>query len=426
MRTMNVFLPFVILFAVAEAAGVAESSRKIATETLDPQPIEIRLDQLPPPFHTESVRKGPRVLPPSPDYRLKVPDGFEVSVFAQDLDGPRWLALTPDGDVLVTETRMNRIRLLRDTTGDGFADHSHPFATDKQGVNMPFGMAFANGWFYLGNSGAVLRYPFQAGQEAVTGTGEVLLDLPGGGYNQHWTRNLAISPDSSQLFVSVGSETNVDVEPLPRASIQVISLETGEARTFSHGLRNPVGMDFHPESDELYTVVNERDHLGDDLVPDFFTRVRAGDFFGWPFTYLRPDLLDPRRTEGGRSESPELAARTRTPDLLFQAHSSPLGLQFARGENFSDRYRSGAFVAFRGSWNRNEGTGFKIVFIPFGPDHRPLGYYEDFLTGFLLNARALTVWGRPVGLLFLPDGSLLFTDESNNRVYRVAFGSAGS
>jgi glucose/arabinose dehydrogenase len=209
-----------------------------------------------------------------------VPAGFTVNVFAENLDRPRWLALTPSGDVLVTETRENRIRLLRDTNGDGVSDINKTFASSENGLNIPFGMAFADNSFFLGNTDAVLRFPYTKGQQQITGTGKKIADLPGGGYNQHWTRNVVAAPDGDKLYVSVGSQSNVEEEPLPRASVQVMNLDGSNQQTFASGLRNPIGLDFHPKTRELYAAVNERDKIGDDLVPDYFTRLRQGDFYG--------------------------------------------------------------------------------------------------------------------------------------------------
>ncbi len=321
----------------------------------------------------------------------------------------------------MTETRQNRIRLLSDTNGDGVADVNQIFAGSKDGVNIPLGMAFAGDSFFLGNTNAVLRFPYTKGQQQLTGTGTKIADLPGGGYNQHWTRNVVASPDGQKLYVSVGSESNADEEPLPRASVQVMNLDGSNQQTFAYGLRNPVGLDFHPTTNELYVAVNERDGLGDDLVPDYLTRIQQGEFYGWPYAYLTPKNLDPRQKQNATSKRPDLVAQTETPDVLFQAHSAALGLQFYDGNTFPEKYRQGAFVAFRGSWNRDRGTGYKIVFVPFDPSGRPQGYYEDFLTGFLLNPTVPTTWGRPVGLLVLPDGSLLFTEEANNRIYRIQY-----
>ncbi|MCF3625349.1 sorbosone dehydrogenase family protein [Planktothrix agardhii 1801] len=403
------------------------SSISVATETqnniiikpLSPQPIRINLEDLPPPFHSESASKSPQVIPIPNNPVLNVPPGFKVNIFAENLDNPRWLALTPDGDVLVTETKQNRIRLLKDTNKDGVADQITTFADSKNGLNIPFGMAFSPGYFFLGNTDEVRRYSYN-NQQQLTGTGEKIAELPGGGYNQHWTRNVVVSPDNQKLYVSIGSKTNVSQENPPRASIQVMNLDGSNQQTFAYGLRNPVGLDFHPETKELYTTVNERDGLGDDLVPDYFTRIRSGEFYGWPYSYFTPNNLDPRHVQNGQSVRRDLVKKTLKPDVLFQAHSAALGLQFYDGNTFPEPYKKGAFVAFRGSWNRNSGTGYKLVFIPFNQG-RPQGYYEEFLTGFLVNPAIPETWGRPVGLLVLPDGSLIFTEESNGWIYRVQY-----
>jgi glucose/arabinose dehydrogenase len=409
---------------LAQASNQPAPDKLIRTEPLNPIPIRITLDDLPAPFASNSVSNQPEIAPIPDNPVLQVPAGFEVNVFADNLIRPRWLALTPAGDVLVTERGETRIRLLRDTNGDGVADSVTTFGDRQNGLNQPFGMAFAKGYFFLGNTDAVLRFPYNSQQTQLQGRGEKIADLtagagdlPGGG---HWTRNVVVSPDQ-KLYVAIGSYSNVDVEPLPRASVQVMNLDGSDLQTFASGLRNPVGLDFHPVTGELYTTVNERDGLGDDLPPDYLTRLRQGEFYGWPYTYLSPDRLDPRRVQNGSSERPDLAAQTRTPDVLFQAHSAALGLAFYEGQTFPERYRNGAFIAFRGSWNRNEGTGYKLVFVPFNAEGRPAGYYEDFLTGFVLDSSRPSVWGRPVGLLALSDGSLLFTDEGNDRIYRIQY-----
>ncbi len=406
----------------AQASPTAPAPESIIpTEPLSAEPIRIALEDLPAPFATQSASQSPTVIPIPQNPVLKVPEGFVVNVFADGLDAPRWLALTPSGDVLVTETRQNHIRLLRDENNDGVAEVQETFADAENGADIPFGMAFAADFFFLGNSDAVLRFPYVPGQEQITGRGEKIADLPGGGYRQHWTRNVVAAPDGQRIYVSIGSRSNVEREPLPRASVQTMNLDGSNQRTFAYGLRNPVGLDFHPVTGELYTTVNERDGLGDDLVPDYFTRLRLGEFYGWPYAYLRPNWLDPRQSRGDRSINPDLAAQTQTPDVLFQAHSAALGLQFYDGDTFPASYRHGAFVAFRGSWNRNQGTGYKIVFVPFDKNHQPRGYYEDFVTGFLTDPSGPTTWGRPVGVLMLPDGSLLFTEEMNGRIYRVQY-----
>ncbi|WP_009631449.1 PQQ-dependent sugar dehydrogenase [Synechocystis sp. PCC 7509] len=402
------------------AASPSQPKNTIPTQSLSPEPIRINVATLPKPFASNSASNSAEVIPIPQNPTLRVPQGFTVNVFAENLDRPRWLALTPSGEVLVTETRQNRIRLLSDTNSDGVADTNKTFATAQNGVNIPFGMTFAAGSFFLGNTDAVLRFPYKQGQQLLSGNGQKITDLPGGGYNQHWTRNVVASPDGKKLYVSVGSKSNVEEESLPRASVQVMNLDGSSRQTFASGLRNPIGLDFHPQTGELYTTVNERDEIGDDLVPDYFTRLQPGQFYGWPYAYLAPDNLDPRQVVNGKSKRPDLARSTKTPDVLFQAHSAALGMQFYDRTTFPQKYRNGAFAAFRGSWNRDRPTGYKVVFIPFN-NGRPQGYYEDFLTGFLLDSTEPTTWGRPVGILVLPDGSLLVTEEANGRIYRIQY-----
>lgn len=287
--------------SVAEPPAAVKN--QVKTKTLKATRTRIELADLPKPFATSSARKGPDVVPVPDSPVLNVPDGFTVNIFAADLDRPRWLALTPSGEVLVTETRSNRIRLLADRDGDGVAEIRETFATKDNGVEIPFGMAFAGDSFFLGNTADVRRYAYKLGQTSVSGKGEQVTKLTPGGYRQHWTRNVVTAPDGKKLYFSIGSESNVSREPLPRAAVSVMNLDGSDRRVFSHGLRNPVGLDFHPVTGELYVTVNERDALGDDLVPDYMTRVRDGEFFGWPFAYLSPKLLDPRRMKGRVSES---------------------------------------------------------------------------------------------------------------------------
>jgi len=397
------------------------AASRVRTEPLTPQRQEVKLDTLPKPFATRSASKSPTVIPPPPDAVLRVPEGFAVNVYAEKLDAPRWMALSPEGDVLVVESRANRILRLRDTQRDGVAETREPFASEANGLNLPFGMAFNDTHFFLANTHEVRRYPYQRGQGPLTGKGEALTKLPGLGYNQHWTRNVRVAPDGQRLFVTVGSETNVGVEPSPRASVLVMGLDGQGREVFASGLRNPVGLDFHPRTGEPYSTINERDGLGDDLVPDYLTRLQQGAFYGWPYAYLSPKNVDPRRTRNGKSERPDLVAKTVTPDVLFPSHSAALGLVFYRGTAFPERYRNGAFVAFRGSWNRSEGTGYKVVFVPFNAQGRPEGGFEDFLTGFLVAPKIPETFARPVGLLELPDGSLLLTDDGNGRIYRIRY-----
>lgn len=409
------------------STSTADSPRPqqtISTTSFQPTPININVADLPQPFATKSASKSPKVIPLPKKPALKVPQGFEVNIFADQLPDVRWMTLTPDGDVLAVQSKQNKIVLLQDQNQDGIAETKHLFADQASGLDQPLGMSFAKNSFYVANTGAVLKFPYQSGQTKLDQAGQEITQLTPGGYNQHWTRNVVTSPDQNQLYISVGSATNVEPEALPRASVQVINLDGSERFTYASGLRNPVGLDFHPVTGELFTTVNERDLLGDDLVPDYFTQVQQDGFYGWPYAYLSPNLLDPRRMQGQQSEKPNLAAKTISPDVLFQAHSAALGLQFYDRQEFPAKYQNGAFVAFRGSWNRDQGTGYKIVFVPFGKDHHPLGYYEDFLTGFLVDPNAPTTFARPVGLLVLPDGSLLLAEDGNGKIYRISYANS--
>ena len=405
--------------SVAESVSPAPKAA-IATQPLTPSPIEITLSDLPEPYATKSASNSPNVIPVPDNPVLQVPPGFEVNVFADNLPSVRWMTLTPEGDVLAVQSRQDKVVLLQDKDKDGVAEVEQMFGDRNNNLDQPLGVTFAGGSFYVANTGEVLKFDYQPGLP-LEGTGEVITQLTPGGYNQHWTRNIVTSPDGNKLYVSVGSKSNVEPEELPRASIQVMDLDGSNRDTYAYGLRNPVGLDFHPVTGELYTTVNERDLLGDNLVPDYFTQVQQGGFYGWPYAYLAPDLLDPRRMQGNKSERPELAAKTITPDVLFQSHSAALGVQFYDEQQFPQKYHNGAFVAFRGSWNRDRGTGYKIVFVPFDEDNQPLGYYEDFLTGFLTDPTGPDTFARPVGLLVMPDGSLLLAEDGNNRIYRISF-----
>ncbi len=405
---------------VESAAASPPSPTPAASVAQNPAPrsanrIQIEVASLPEPYASQSVSRGPQVVPQPANANLRVPQGFQVKLFAQGLSRPRWLHVAPNGDVLLAESYDDRIRLLRDSNGDGRADQNTVFA---QGLNQPLGMAVSpdRRFFYIANTDAVVRFPYQVGQTRLQGSPQTVTRLPGDGYRQHWTRNLVFSPDGSKLYVSVGSQSNVAQEPLPRASIQVMNLDGSDRRTYAYGLRNPVGLDFNPVTRSLFATVNERDQLGDDLVPDYLTSVRSGGFYGWPYAYLgnNPDPRMPRR--------PDLERQTIVPEVLFQAHSAALGLAFYTGNQFPAEYRGDAFVAFRGSWNRSQGTGYKVVRVPFNAQGQPEGGYEDFLGGWVINPSVPSVWGRPVGVAVARDGALLVTDEPGGKIWRVSYG----
>jgi len=368
------------------------------------------------------------------------PAGFRVARYAEGLAHPRWLYVLPNGDVLVAESSTrptrggglrgwiannmqrragaladsaDRITLLRDSDGDGVVDARHVFA---ENLNQPFGMALLGDYFYVANTDAVVRFPYTPGATVVSGP-ETVLELPHRDENNgHWTRSLAVSPDGSKLYVAVGSATNIADEGMEieqgRAAIWEFNPDGSDARIFASGLRNPVGMEFEPQSGVLWVAVNERDMLGDNLVPDYMTSVRDGAFYGWPYYYWGDH----------RDERVEIPANVRlqaptAPDYALGSHTASLGLHFYRGDALPPRYRRGVFIGQHGSWNRREPAGYKVVFVPFA-DGRPAGGVEDFLTGFL-NERG-HAQGRPVGVATDRTGALLVADDVGNIIWRVA------
>lgn len=378
---------------------------------------EIKPADLPPPNDTPDAENPPRVVPPPADARLNLPPGFKISTFAEkgDFKRPRWMALAPNGDVFVADHTANSVFILRDTDGDGVAETRFTFASN---LNLPFGMAFWRDYFYVANTNAIVRFRYKPGQTKAEGEAEKVADLPGKGYREHWTRNIMFSPDGTKLYATVGSESNVSVEPEPRAAILEFNPDGTGRRILATGTRNPIGLAFRPGTRALWAAVQERDRLGDDLVPDYVTAIQAGGFYGWPYAYA-DQKEDPRR----KGERPDLVKKTLVPDVLIQAHSAVLGLVFYDGEAFPEEYRGDAFVALHGSWNRSKRTGYKIIRIRF-KDGKPIGGYDDFLTGWMLDENKPEVWGRPVGLLVLKDGSMLITDDGANKIWRVSYEGA--
>jgi glucose/arabinose dehydrogenase len=370
--------------------------------------------------------------------------GLQVNAFATGLDHPRWLLALPNGDVLVAESaappkppglrgggglramfmRMfmrqagsdvpsaNRITLLRDGDGDGVAEGRTAFLT---GLNSPFGMALVGDMLYVANADALLAFPYRLGATSVTGPGRIVTPLPAG-RNHHWTKSLVASPDGRRLYVGVGSNSNVAEnglhEEVERAAVWEIDPATGAHRIFASGLRNPVGIDFLPGTSDLYVVVNERDELGSDLVPDYLTRVQRDGFYGWPWSYFGRHV--DRRVEPPR---PDMVARAIVPDYALGSHVAPLGLTFADGARLGPRLASGAFIGLHGSWNRRPRSGYKVVFVPFAGG-RPSGMPIDILARFV--SRDGKAMGRPVGVQIGRDGSLLVADDVGNAVWRVS------
>lgn len=379
--------------------------------------ITISPSDLPAPFATDSVaNSAQRIARPSsvvPD----VPAGFRASVFADGLTHARWLAVAPNGDVFLAESSAGKVTVLRDADGDGVAEAS---ATWVEGLRYPHGLAFRDGFVYVADTRAVWRYPYAVGQMTASDPAQQV--TPSGALGDgsgHATRSILISDDGATLYVAVGSRSNIGVEAAPRATIQAFDLVDGGAkaengRTFASGLRNPVGLAVEPVTGALWTVVNERDGLGDELVPDYLTAVREGAFYGWPYSYIGSH---PQPELAGRA--PDLVASAVVPDLLFRTHSAPLGLVFYGGTQFPEAYRGDAFVALHGSWNAMQPRGYAVARVRF-KDGRPVGGYELFATGFWAGgAGRARVWGRPVGLAVAADGALLVADDVGQVVWRI-------
>jgi glucose/arabinose dehydrogenase len=408
----------VAFFVLASLACAQSASKNSPSDQSAAKPApthyNITLADLPPP----EVQKGPanfsRVIPRPEGASLTLPSGFEASVFAEgNLERPRWLALAPNGDVFVAESEGERISILRDKDNDGKVDERFVFATN---LARPFGMAFWRDYLYVGNTDAVVRFKYKPGQTAAEGAPEKIADLPMNGYREHWTRNLIFNADGSKLYVTVGSKSNVDAgeEPM-RAAVSEFNPDGTGHRLFATGTRNPIGLAWNPATKRLWAAVQERDLIGNDLVPDYVTELKQGAFYGWPYSYIGKNE-DPRR----KGEKPDLVQKAIVPDVLIQAHSAVLGLVFYEGSMFPQEYRGDAFVALHGSWNRSLRTGYKIIRIRF-KDGKPVGGYDDFLTGWMLGEDKPEVWGRPVGLLVLKDGSMLIADDGAHKIWRVTY-----
>lgn len=371
------------------------------------------------------------------------PSGLVAVQYATNLDHPRWIYTLPNGDVLVAETNAppkpddgkgikgwfmkktmkkagaatpsaNRITLLRDSNGDGRVELKTTFL---ENLHSPFGMALVGNTFYVANTDAVVKFPYIEGATEIKDAAVKVADLPGGTLNHHWTKNLVASVDGKTLYVSVGSNSNVAENGIDkeknRAAILKIDAATGATEVFANGLRNPVGMDWNPATGELWTAVNERDELGDDLVPDYMTSVKQGGFYGWPYSYFGQNV-----DERVKEQKPELVAKAIVPDYALGAHTASLGLTFYTSDMKGQyaQYKDGAFVGQHGSWNRSKPSGYKVVFIPF-KDGKPDGMPQDFLTGFLDEEG--NAMGRPVGVATDKTGALLVADDVGNIIWRV-------
>lgn len=398
-------------------------------------------DTLPPPNATKSSMNFSNVIGWKDEETPKAPEGFTVTRYATGFANPRWLYVAPNGDVLVAESNSNhsflekigahiigasksndlhnsadKITLLRDKDKDGIPEEKFTLLT---GLNQPFGMLILGNWLYVANTNALLRFHYTVGQTQITDTGQKITDLPAGKHNRHWTRNIIANADGSRIYIAVGSGSNVAehgiANELLRANILEIKPDGSGQRVYASGLRNPVGMGWAPGTHVLWAAVNERDELGDELVPDYLTGVRENGFYGWPYAYFGQHI-DPRVKE----KKPDLVKKTIVPDVDLGSHTASLGLVFYTGRSFPEKYRNGAFITQHGSWNRSVLSGYKVVFVPFR-DGKPAGRPEDFLTGFIADLDKGKVHGRPVGITQLPDGSLLVADDVSDVIWRVAY-----
>ena len=394
---------------------------------------------LPEPYATKSVKNYCTVVGWPGNKTPQAPEGFVVTKYADGLQNPRWIYVAPNGDVLVAEANTvskgvkkiadkvtgktksqnmhesaNRIKLFRDQDQDGKPEQQQVLLA---GLNQPFGMLVLGNSLYVANTDGVMQFPYQPGQTEIKSEGKKIVELPAGGYNNHWTRNIIASPDKTRIYIAVGSASNnaehgVEHE-VRRANILEVNPDGSGERIFASGLRNPVGMGWAPGSQELWTAVNERDELGDELVPDYLTHVQRGAFYGWPYAYFGAHE-DPRM----KAKRPDLVAKTIVPDVSLGAHTASLGLAFYDKKMFPSKYQGGVFIGQHGSWNRSELSGYKVVFVPFRQG-KPSGPPEDFLTGFIADKTKNEVYGRPVGIAVLPDGSLLVADDAANTLWRI-------
>ncbi|MCY7420571.1 MAG: sorbosone dehydrogenase family protein [Chitinophagaceae bacterium] len=399
-------------------------------------------DSLPPPNATKSNIKFSKVIG-WPDGKTPIaPEGFVVTKFADGFNNPRSIYQGPNGDIFIAEANTeskgvskvkdvvsgkaksqnlgessNRITLLRDNDGDGKAEFRQTFLSND--LLKPYGMLVIDKFFYVANTDGLWKYPYTPGKKVVDGAGQKILALPAGGYNNHWTRNLLAGKDNASIYISVGSGSNVGENGMEnevrRAGILKFNVDGSGEKVYASGLRNPVGMDWAPGTNTLWSSVNERDELGDDLVPDYLTSVKEGGFYGWPYAYIGQHP-DPRM----KGERQDLVKKSIVPDVLLGAHTASLGLAFYNQKSFPAKYLNGAFVGQHGSWNRSSFSGYKVVFVPFD-NGKPSGKPEDFLTGFIVDQNKNEVYGRPVDVCVLKDGSMLVTDDAANTIWHIAY-----
>jgi glucose/arabinose dehydrogenase len=366
--------------------------------------------QLPPPYASKSVNNGPRVIPQPGNAKLSVPAGFHVDVWAEDFNVPRFMMLGPGNEILLSDSG---------NAPKGCVYVFPPGSNERRkiidGLHQPFGLALLNGYLYVAENDSVKRYKYDPKAMTAASPGEEVISLKGQG-THHWTRSLLFDRANKYLYVGVGSGSNSSPGEDPRrAAISRYSVDGWKHEIFASGLRNPVSLRWYPGTDTLWTGVQERDTLGDDLVPDYFTHVQQGAFYGWPFAYIGPHE-DPMN----KGAAPDMVAKTVAPDVPLGAHVAVLDFIFYTGKQFPAQYQGGAFLCFHGSWNRSMRVGQSVVFIPF-KDGKPAGPITEIVKGWMLGPDKREVWGRPVGLLQLPDGSLLISEDGNAKIWHLTY-----
>ena len=366
--------------------------------------------QLPAPYATKSSTNGPRVVPQPDGAKLTVPPGFHVEIWAEDFRIPRFMMLGPSNEIILSDS---------DRAPRGCVYVIQPSTKDRkkiiEGLNQPFGLAMLNGYLYVAENDSVKRYKYDSKAMTAAVPGEEVVSLKGQG-THHWTRSLAFDSAGKYLYVGVGSGSNSSPGEDPRrAAISRYSVDGWKHEIFAAGTRNPVSIRWYPGTDTLWTGVQERDTLGDDLVPDYFTHVQQGAFYGWPYAYIGPHE-DPMN----KGVNPAMVAKTIAPDVLLGAHVAVLDFIFYTGKQFPAEYQGGAFLCFHGSWNRSKRVGQSIAFVPF-KNGQPSGPVREVLTGWMLGPDKVEVWGRPVGLLQMPDGSLLISEDGNGRLWHLTY-----
>jgi glucose/arabinose dehydrogenase len=370
--------------------------------------------KLPPPFHTPSVTNRPQVISRPDGAQLKVPQGFQIDEFAAGFERPRIMIYTPDsGAILLTESvPKGTVTVLFDKNKDNKADTERKKLIE--GLDRPYGMAFWKDYLYVAETTSLKRYKFDA-KALTVGPGEQVVDMAAFAKG-HWTRTIAFDPKGDKMYLGIGSESNVSPgENERRAAISRYNPDGSGFELYATGTRNPTTIGFYPGSNVLWASVQERDGLGDDLVPDYFTHIQQGGFYGWPFAYFGPNE-DPRN----KGQKPDLVKKTIVPDVSLGAHTAVIDWKFYTGKQFPEKYRDGAFLALHGSWNRAQRVGYSVVFVPF-KGGKPAGGMEDFLTGWMLSPDKTEVWGRPTGVFVMNDGSLLISDDGGNKIWRISY-----